>query len=252
MEVKEMQKKIHLVMPMAGRGSRFSSKGYNFPKPMIKIYEHPFFYWSVRSVEKFIEMESISFVVLREHIDNYGIDKEILKYYPNARIHILEGVTAGAVITCIKGIEHIVDDYPIVFNDCDHLFKSEEFNRYCIDDRDKKTDGILLTFRSDEPKYSFVGKDEEGNITCTVEKKVVSNEAICGCYYFRNKDIFLNASHKYLQECNYSEYFMSGVYNVLLNQGKSIKSMITDFHIPFGIPEEYEVATGDESYKELI
>ena len=247
-----MQKKIHLVMPMAGRGSRFSQKGYNYPKPMLEIYERPFFYWSVQSIAKFVELASLTFVVLREHMENYGIDKEILKYFPNAYIYMLDDVTEGAVVTCMKGIDHITDDNPIVFNDCDHLFKSTDFNFFCESRFDDNIDGILLTFLSNEDKYSFVGKDSMGNITYTIEKKVVSNEAICGCYYFHDKKLFMEASLEYLKKCDYSEYFMSGVYNILLEKGKCIKSMITDFHIPFGVPEEYEEATGDKSYKELI
>ena len=245
-------RKIHLIMPMAGRGSRFSKEGYDFPKPMIKIYGHPFFYWSTRSVQKFIDIATLDFVVLQEHIDKYEIDKEILKFFPQAQIHALADVTEGAVITCVKGIEQIEDELPILFNDCDHLFKSNEFNEFCKNDFDETVDGILLTFLADEAKYSFVGKDKEGKVTRTVEKEVISNEAICGCYYFRNKNVFMDAAEEYLEKCNYAEYFMSGVYNVLLDKGQCIKSMKTDFHIPFGVPEEYEEAKGDNNYEELI
>ena len=90
----------------------------------------------------------------------------------------------------MRGIEEITDDLPIIFNDCDHLFKSEKFNNFCNLNFDSKIDGILLTFEAKEPKYSFVKKDNNGNIIGTVEKKVISDEAICGCYYFKNKKIF--------------------------------------------------------------
>ena len=36
--------KLHLVMPMAGRGSRFFENGFVMPKPLIEINDHPFFY----------------------------------------------------------------------------------------------------------------------------------------------------------------------------------------------------------------
>ncbi|NRX84838.1 hypothetical protein [Clostridium beijerinckii] len=38
-----MDKRINLIMPMAGKGSRFSSNGFEFPKPLIEINEKPFF-----------------------------------------------------------------------------------------------------------------------------------------------------------------------------------------------------------------
>ena len=244
--------KVHYVMPMAGRGSRFNKEGFDLPKPLLEIYGMPFFYWATKSISKFIDLSSIDFVVLQEHIEKFSIDKVIKKFFPEARIVGLQEVTEGAVITSMKGIEEINDDLPIIFNDCDHLFKSKEFNNFCNLNFDSTIDGILLTFKANEPKYSFVEKDIDGNIIRTVEKKVVSDEAICGCYYFKNKEIFLKSAEKYLINCNYNEYFMSGVYNVMIQDNKNVKSIKTDFHIPFGVPEEYIIAKESNKYKELL
>lgn len=35
--------KIHLIMPMGGKGDRFAKRGYDLPKPLISIYGKPFF-----------------------------------------------------------------------------------------------------------------------------------------------------------------------------------------------------------------
>lgn len=247
-----MTSKIHLVMPMGGKGSRFSREGFGFPKPMIQIYGKPFFYWATRSVSKFLELESLDFVILQEHIDKYKIDAEIHAFFPEAGLHILPEVTEGAVITCLKGIENINDDLPVMFNDCDHLFKCARLNEFCRGNGEKSADGMLLTFESDEAKYSFVEKDPMGNVIRTVEKEAVSNEAICGCYYFASSEIFKAAANEYLARCDYTEYFMSGVYNVMIDHGQCVRSLKTDFHVPFGVPEEYELAKGSGAYKELL
>ena len=247
-----MKKKIHYVMPMAGRGSRFIKEGFDFPKPLITIYGKPFFYWATRSIEKFVEIATLDFVVLQEHVDKYEIDRLIMEFFPTARIHALPEVTEGAVITCMKGIEKISDRLPVVFNDCDHLFKCSDFNNFCARDFDENIDGLLLTFTSNEPKYSFVGKNEKGNVIRTAEKEVISDEAICGCYYFKNTATFLNCAEQYVVECNYSEYFMSGVYNVMIEKGMNVKSMRTDYHVPYGVPAEYNEAMNSINYKELI
>ena len=185
-------------------------------------------------------------------MDKYEIDKIIKNFFPKARIHTLPKVTAGAVITCINGLGEIRDELPIVFNDCDHLFKCNEFNDFCEKSFDETVDGLLLTFRSNEPKYSFIEKDENENVIRTVEKEAISDEAICGCSYFRNKELFLKCAEQYLKNCNYSEYFMSGIYNVMISQHMTVKSMKTDYHVSYGVPEEYEKARNDMNYKELI
>ena len=243
---------IHYIMPMAGRGSRFSRQGFDVPKPLIDIYGRPFFYWSTQSIRKFVDISSLDFVVLQEHVDDFNIDKKIKSFFPEARMHILSEVTEGAVVTSLKGIVDITDEDPVLFNDSDHLFKASLFESFCQKADFSRVDGILLTFPSNERKYSFVGKDKFGNVIRTAEKEVISDEAICGCYYFKNKDVFNNAANEYLHKCNYSEFFMSGVYNIMLEHGMTVKSMMTDFHIPFGTPEEYAEAQNDTNYEVLI
>lgn len=244
-----MKTKINLIMPMGGKGSRFTKEGFEVPNPLIKIKDRPFFYWATQSIRKFVELESLTFVVLQEHIDKFSIDKEILKYFPEARIEIIKEVLNGAVLTCIEGLRNIKNDKPIIFNDCDHLFLCSSFNNYCNSGKFTELDGGLLTFKSDDPKFSYLQCDVNGNVIKTVEKKVVSNDAICGAYYFRNKDMFIESTKKYLEICDYSEYFVSGVYNVMAENGYIIRNFDVDYHLPFGTPLEYEEAVKSDKFE---
>ena len=169
------------------------------------------------------------------------IDKEIFKYYPNVKLKIIDKILNGAVLTCLEGIELIDNDNPVLFNDCDHAFLCNSFYEYCKtkDFNDNEIDGALLTFNSNEDKYSYIALDEKENVIQTVEKKVISDKAICGAYYFKNKYIFKNSADKYLNNCNYEEYFISGLYNVMAENKMIIKYFLTDLHISFGTPEEY-------------
>lgn len=145
-------------------------------------------------------------------------------------------------MTCREGIKTISDGKPVLFNDCDHAFSCNSFYNYCRADELGGIDGILLTFNSHSPKYSYVKFDTSGHVIGTVEKVVASNEAICGAYYFRNREIFDEAVSFYLEKCIYNEYFVSGVYNVMAEHGMNLKTFRTDKHISFGTPEEYEIA----------
>ena len=51
--------KIHLIMPMAGGGTRFLECGFKRPKPIIEIRKRPFFYWAVESINHFIDVQDI-------------------------------------------------------------------------------------------------------------------------------------------------------------------------------------------------
>lgn len=244
--------KIHLIMPMAGGGTRFGKEGFQLPKPLIRLQGKPFFYWAVQSIVKYMDVEDIIFVVLQEHTENFSIDREILEHYPNARIHVIPQVLNGAVLTCCEGVKLVDDELPILFNDCDHAFLCQTFYDFCRCAAFEKTDAALLTFPSDSPCYSYVCFDQSGNITGTVEKEAVSSEAVCGAYYFRNRNIFKDAVETYLEKCSYNEFFVSGVYNVLADEGKKLCTFSTDEHISFGTPDEYNVAVSDKRLGALV
>ncbi len=237
--------RLHLIMPMGGGGTRFGNKGFNVPKPLIELQGRPFFYWAAQSVLKFVPVKDITFVVLQEHIDRFGIDSAILQWFPAARIRVIPHVLNGAVLTCLEGVKVIEDGGPILFNDCDHAFMAPRFEQFCLDGCPDDVDGALLTFISDSPNFSYVRFAEDGRVCGTVEKEVVSSEAICGAYYFRNRELFETAAAEYLEHCSYKEFFMSGVYNELADRGCRIVTFPIDEHISFGTPEEYDLAVTD-------
>lgn len=239
--------KPHLIMPMGGKGSRFTQNGYVMPKPLIDINGKPFLYWAAKSVTKFVDTEDITFVVLQQHIYEFAIDKVILYSFPQAKIITLPDVLPGPVFTCLEGIKNINDDGALLFNDCDHMFKCGEINAL-LNNNELDSSGALLTFKSDESQFSYVRYDVDGNITGTVEKQVVSDHAICGAYIFKNAGLFRNIADEYIKECPYSECFLSGMYNVMCKKGMKVKDYLLDFHVEFGTPEEYENAKGSDYF----
>ena len=68
---------------------------------------------------------------------------------------------------------------------------------------------------------------------------------------FKNKNIFKKSAQKYLDDCNYNEYFISGVYNIMIKENMKIKYFLTDLHISFGTPEEYKEVQ-NYNFKELL
>ena len=242
--------KLHLIMPMGGAGSRFAECGFELPKPLIMLHGHPFFYWAAQSLTKFLDYEDITFVVLEEHLEKHNIRERILEYYPMAKFKVLPEVLPGAMFTCLEGVADIEDSAPVIFNDCDHMFMCEKLYKD-IAQGDVMADGALLTFFSDDPRFSYVREDSQGHVVGTVEKEVVSQHAICGAYYFKNKEVFLEATETYKKTCPYKEFFMSGVYNVLCKQDKTVKNYVLDFHVDYGTPAEYEAAKESLYFKYL-
>ena len=243
--------KPHLIMPMGGAGSRFYKNGYMQPKPLIEINGKPFLYWAAMSIKKYVDIEDITFVVLQQHLDEFDIDKIIKKYFPEADIKVLPQILPGPVFTSLEGVAKIRDDAPIIFNDCDHMFKCTDVNNLFLHET-FSADGVLLTFESNEPQFSYVKYDLEGKIVGTIEKKVVSNHAICGAYIFKTAKLFRDVAEVYTKNCPYDECFMSGLYNVMCEKGFVVKDYLLDYHVEFGMPEEYEKAKRSQYFSELV
>ena len=239
---------FHLVVPMAGAGSRFSKSGWKLPKPLIELNGRPFFVWSVLPVKKLSAVKDITFVVLQEHVSEFGIDKEILCFFPDARIRVIPKVLPGQVFTCMEGVRDISDDLPVMFNDCDHMFSSGSAFGALTDGF--SYDGGLVTFESNSPAFSYVRCDQEGRVIGTAEKNPVSTRAICGAYIFRSCGLFRDLASEYVNSCPYSECFVSGVYNIMCSRNMRIGVFNADYNIDFGTPEQYELVKSSEHFEE--
>lgn len=231
---------IHLVMPMAGHGSRFSKAGFDRPKPMLTLHQQPLFWWAVESVRRSIPLRSLTFVILREHVERHRIDRQIREHYPNAALIALREPTVGALVTAMEGCRDVPVTGPVIFNDCDHAFDAR--NLAAAAPQLGATDGLLCHFHSQNPAYSYAAYSPSGRLERTVEKQVISDLAIAGAYGFRDRGTFMHHAANYLAVCPYDEPFMSGVYNTIVAAGGEVRGVMLERHVSFGTPAEFAAA----------
>lgn len=235
-----------LVMPMAGRGSRFSKMGIATPKPLIEIAGKPFFWWAVESLRRSVLIQEMVFVVLNEHCEQFDIDRRILSLYPDARVVRISDVTSGAAESAALGLRLLKSDLPVAINDCDHAFHSGSLEQIAQRFSTSKAAAALMCFSSENPAYSYAMVNDTGAVTGTVEKRVVSPHAIAGCYLFAHAALFLQQLHDYQKQCPYDELFISGIYNMLAAKEQRIEIVQMERHWSFGTPEEYKQLAVDE------
>lgn len=238
---------------MAGRGSRFSKAGYQIPKPLVKLNGYPFFWWAIMSVERSVEVKTLTCVILEEHIEEFDIKNKVLSFFPEANFVVLPDITDGALDSAVAGLEMIDNDYPVIINDCDQAFEANCLSK-CIEVLNKGQDvnGFLCHFKSDSPSYSYAQYDESKKLIRTVEKEVISNLAIAGAYIFENRTVINRYFEDYKKNCTYSETYISGLYNLMISNGEVIKGLLLDSHLSFGTPEELSVANDNLPYKHWL
>lgn len=236
-----MSDKVAMIMPMAGRGTRFVNQGVSIPKPLIQIAGKPFFYWATLGVIREIPHAELVFVVLSEHVERFQIDRKITYYFPQATVVVIAGVTSGALETALNAKPYVDPDALLIINDCDHALLYSNLVSVCKA-LFEGVDGFLTHFYSNQSHFSYAKYSENGLLIRTAEKEVISDLAIAGLYGFRNFRVFSQASERYVTNCPYSELFISGVYNEMLISGARIYGSLCDFHLSFGTPDEYRAA----------
>lgn len=232
---------IQILMPMGGLGSRFVEQGYSTPKPLIRVDGKPMFMRALDSFDGLGNARHI-FVIRRDHEQQYDLSSQIKSELPEALITILEENTRGAVETCILAKNDVDDKLPIIVADCDIYFESQEyFEKIKKVEEAGKPDGILLTFNSDEPRYSYAEVDGTGKVVRTAEKIVISEHAILGGYFFKSGGLFKELAQDFLSEAlpeGLKEYFMSHLFNILLERHATVEIAKTDEMNIFGTPDE--------------
>jgi dTDP-glucose pyrophosphorylase len=226
-----------LIIPAAGRGSRFARYGIPEPKPLIELKGRPFFWWATESVRRSVNLRQIIYVVLKEHVDTFSIDLRIKSYYPDATIVVIPDVTNGAAETAKIGLEALLSDGTVAVNDCDHAFICGSMAKTVLGLNDQ-LDAALMCFRSTNPAYSYARLGPDRNIIGTAEKKVISPYAIAGCYFFSKAKNYLQFYERYKKECPYDELFISGIFNLMADTMLTIGMLEVDQHVSFGTPEE--------------
>lgn len=237
---------LHIVMPMAGEGSRFSNVGWTTPKPLIWLNGQPLFKHAISSVAtEGIEMK-YSFIVRQEHIEKYDIDAGIKSFLPEANIFSVMKTTRGAVETCLMAESAIADDDAVIVMDCDLEFRSVKFIEIMTQilslPMEEANGGALVSFESDHPKYSYAEVGEDGYVIRTAEKEVISNHALCGAYFFSTGKRFKEIAHKLLDEPEFKkpEYYVSLLYNYMLVAGERVQLAPMEEYYSYGTPEELQ------------
>jgi dTDP-glucose pyrophosphorylase len=223
---------------MAGQGSRFLNAGYDIPKPLIKINGITM----IETVYNNINLDgNYIFVVRQSDIINHSIDKVIKEFCPDAIVISQYTKLDGPVLTSLLAERYIDNEDNLMIVNCDQYLEWDSklfFKRYSED-----YDGSLLTFNSNNPKYSYIKTDRNSNIISVVEKDVISEHATCGIHFWRKGSDYVKYAKQIIKKdlrVN-KEFYISTVYNEAIKNGKWIKNFKCNKMWDLGTPEDLNV-----------
>jgi HAD superfamily hydrolase (TIGR01509 family) len=233
---KWQNKKLNVLIPMAGAGLRFEQAGYTFPKPLIDVDGKPMIQVVIDNLN--IDANYI-FVVQKAHREKYNLDTLLNLIAPGCKIIETKGITEGAACTALLAKEHINNDAPLFFANSDQ-FVEWDSNEFMYKMQESNCDGGIVTFKSIHPKWSFAKLNEIGLVMEVAEKNPISDNATVGYYFWKHGSEFVKYAEQMIEKdirVN-NEFYVCPVFNQAIEDSKQIRIFEAKKMWGLGTPED--------------
>jgi HAD superfamily hydrolase (TIGR01509 family) len=229
---------MNIIIPLGGKGERFSKNGYTQPKPLIQIFEKCMIDYVFDNLT--ISQKDKVFIIHNTNLDNYGFSKHIREKYPLINL-IQIADTSGAAETVFLGIEQIFKMHhyhkKCLLLDCDTFYTEDIVNIF----RNSDDNMVFYTKNTDpNPVYSYIDLDNDSIITNIKEKVKISDNANTGAYAFTDIQL-LHSYCKHVLDNNITfnnEPYTSCVISSMMKDHRVFKGveLNTDCVISLGTP----------------
>jgi NDP-sugar pyrophosphorylase family protein len=185
------ERRIQLVIPMAGLGQRFVDANYKILKPLIPIHGVPM----IQLVIDNLMSNKIGHVILiaqRETIEEVNLREILGNLTVPLTIVAVERLTEGPADT-VRLAKPVIDNrLPVVIANSDQFVNARLDNFYDMLMVNEDTTAIL-TMEDSDPKWSYVEINKDGHVVSVKEKLVISNQATVGIYGFSSANLVWDA-----------------------------------------------------------
>jgi dTDP-glucose pyrophosphorylase len=231
---------MNIIIPMAGKSTRFFSAGYTDFKYKLKAGNKSLFSHSLESFKDYFLNATFYFGYIGEYVDSNFLTKEVSSLgITNYQLIDLGEDTSGQAETVHKILKEVIDDSPIIIFNID-----TKLSFFRFEDKFQDLDGYVEVFKGHGDHWSFIKLDKNNNIIEVAEKKRISDLCSNGLYVFKNKNIYNNVYNLFYREgvLVNNETFIMPMYNYLIKGNRKIEYKLVDInsHDFFGTPNEYE------------
>lgn len=238
--------KATLILPMAGRGSRFSMVGYTDPKPLLPVNGQPMI---VSAVKCLPECNHKIFITLNTHLHSYDLAPTLRAAFKDIEIIGIDDVTEGQACTSTVGIQRLSPSTPILISACDNGVMYDA-DKYAALEADSSIDVIVWSFHNNPTSklyphmYAWLDVTSDSRISRVSVKKHFSGaqHAIIGTMYFRTAKIY-NEGYAVILEKNIrtnGEFYVDDLLNPLIEKGYKVVNFPVDYYLCWGTPNDYK------------
>ncbi len=134
------------------------------------------------------------FVLRADVPESAAIARFLDRCFVGAQKAYLNSPTRGALLSAVAGVSASARlEEPLCIDLADIIYDAdaEQIDVWLAD---ADSSGLIPWFRADDACYSYLAIDARGRVTATAEKRVISEHASAGTYFFRDVATFLEAA----------------------------------------------------------
>jgi len=237
--------KPNVLIPMAGRGTRFVNVGYDLPKPLIEIKGSPIIEYVIDSLNIY---GNYIFIVQKDHVDHFKIDEVLRRIKPTCSIITTDVVTEGPACSALLAKDLIDNENELVIANCDQIMN---WWGAAFLNAARMYDGTVVTYTHNSPKNSYARISNMGFVQEIREKEVISDISLNGIHYWKKGRHFVQSAEEMIEKNDRvnNEFYISHTYNYLIERCFSVGI----HHIPncqhhnVGVPEDFESFIGQQN-----
>lgn len=236
---------LRIIIPLAGSSELFVNAGYYYPKPLIELNGAPMIETVLKNPLAIQGELSFIFIIKEEEANKFHLDNTLKILVCNANIIKLKHDTKGGLCSVLMAIDDIDDEDEILILNGDQIIDvdlNDIYNTWRLEN----ADAGLVTFKSVHPRWAYA-RMKDGVVVQTAEKNPISNNALCGVYYFKRAKEFFTAAFN----CIKGDVQLNGVFFIsptinqfVLNDKKVVANTIENkqYHLFYSpqVLQEYE------------
>ncbi|WP_424766489.1 NTP transferase domain-containing protein [Paenibacillus sp. sgz302251] len=237
---------MHIVIPMSGFGNRFLKAGYTIPKSLIEIDGIPMI---EHVVNMFPGESKFTFICNEDHIKDTNMEQILKRIAPKGNIVTIPPHKKGPVFAVSFAYDLIDDEEEVIVNYCDFscYWNYTDFLKHT---RSRNADGAVPSYKNYHPhmlgktNYAFMRDDKQWMLEIKEKAPFTENRmneyASDGTYYFK-KGAFVKKYFNLLMDRNIhlnDEYYVSLVYNLLVEDGLRVSIYEIQHMLQWGTPED--------------
>lgn len=242
---------MQIIIPMSGEGLRFKAAGYQTLKSLICVNGKPIIEYVV---DLFPGDHEFLFICREDHAAKYNLTSYLPSLRNNVTLVTIEPHKLGPVYAVLQAKSYIRHETQVLLSYCDY-YMDWDFNAFIEQVTHNKEDGSVICYTGFHPhllhaKNVYAGCRVGANNDLleirekySFEQDKMKGHHSVGAYYFKSgqlmEEYFICAMKKNIT-LN-SEFYVSMVYNLLLQDGLKINVYDGVQHFcQWGTPEDLE------------